>query len=191
VHHQLLQITSHVKLNPELWYPLLEFLLHARYVSKVALDIATGPRLTAICSNETVKFIHVEKLFKSNSGKIGVKAATVLMLVTTSPQHLLYTHLKQNTKGLVVTPGKLFPLRSTLGSLTGYKSIQEALKPVFNSSTGVGLLSKWGLELQFSWISSRMSMSLVITWTVIRIQYSLRICHNTVKGLSRICSKNL
>jgi hypothetical protein len=70
-------------------------------------------------------------------------AATVLMLVTTSPQHLLYTHLKQNTKGLVLTPGKLFPLRSTLGSLTG-KSIQEALKPVFNSRTGVGLCPNGG-----------------------------------------------
>jgi hypothetical protein len=60
VHHQLMQITSHVKLNPELWYPLLEFLLHARYVSKVILDIATSPGLTAICSNETVKFVQVQ-----------------------------------------------------------------------------------------------------------------------------------
>ncbi len=123
---------------------MLEFLLHARYVSKVTLDIATSPGLTAVCSNETVKFVHIEKLFKSNSRKIGVMAATVLMLVTTSPQHLLYTHLKQNTKGLLVTPGKLFPLRSTLGSLTGYKSIQEALKPVFNSRTGVGLCPNEG-----------------------------------------------
>jgi len=77
--------------------PIFGVLLHARYVSKVALDIATGPRLTAICSNETVKFVHVEKLFKSNSAKIGVMAATVVMLVTTSPQHLLYTHLNCDT----------------------------------------------------------------------------------------------